>query len=70
MEQLRSCRSKSVAQYAESIRIAVKSDNQEQYTSILNERANGWRYRRSGFARLLDNYGTKLGKPRQFFGAH
>ena len=42
MEQLRSCRSKSVAQYAESIRIAVKSDNQEQYTSILNERANGY----------------------------
>ena len=38
MEQLRSCRSKSVPQYAESIRVAVKSDNQEQYLSILNER--------------------------------
>ena len=38
MEQLRSCRSKSVAQYAESIRVAVNSDNQEQYLSILDER--------------------------------
>jgi hypothetical protein len=38
MEQLRSCRSKSVPQYAESIRVAVNSDNQEQYLSILNER--------------------------------
>jgi hypothetical protein len=38
MEQLRSCRSKSVPQYAESIRVAVNSDNQEQYLSILNQR--------------------------------
>ena len=38
MEQLRSCRSKSVPQYAESIRVAVNSDNQEQYLSILKER--------------------------------
>ena len=38
MEQLRSCRSKSVPQYAESIRVAVNLDNQEQYLSILNER--------------------------------
>ena len=40
MEQLRSCRSKSVPQYAESIRVAVKSDNQEQYMSIFNERVD------------------------------
>jgi hypothetical protein len=39
MEQLRSCRPKSVPQYAESIRVAVDSDNQEQYLSILNERS-------------------------------
>ena len=38
MEQLRSCRSKSVPQYAESIRCAVDLDNQDQYLSILNER--------------------------------
>ncbi len=38
MEQLRRCRSKSVPQYAESSRIAVNLDNQEQYLSILNER--------------------------------
>ena len=38
MEQLRNCRSKSVPQYAESIRIAVNFDNQGQYLSILNER--------------------------------
>ena len=38
MEQLRSCRSKSVPQYAESIRVAVDLDNQEQYLGILNER--------------------------------
>ena len=38
MEQLRSCRSKSVPQYAESIRIAVNLDNKDQYLSILNER--------------------------------
>jgi hypothetical protein len=38
MEQLRSCRSKSVPQYAESIMVAVNSDNQKQYLSIINER--------------------------------
>jgi hypothetical protein len=38
MGQLRSCRSKSVPQYAESIRRAIDSDNQEQYLSILKER--------------------------------
>ena len=38
MEQLRSCRSKSVPQYAESIRVAVNLDNQDQYLSILNAR--------------------------------
>ena len=38
MEQLKSCRAKSVPQYAESIRVAVNSDNQEQYQNILNER--------------------------------
>jgi hypothetical protein len=38
MEQLRRCRSKSVPQYAESIRVTVNLDNQEQYLSILNER--------------------------------
>ena len=38
MEQLRICRSKSVPQYAESIRVAVDPNNQEQYLSILNER--------------------------------
>lgn len=38
MEQLKSCRSKSVPQYAESIRVAVDSKNQEQYLCILNER--------------------------------
>lgn len=38
MEQLGSCRSKSVPQYAESIRVAINSNNQEQYLSILNER--------------------------------
>jgi len=38
MEQLRICRSKSVPQYAESIRVAINSDFQEQYLSILNER--------------------------------
>jgi hypothetical protein len=40
MEQLRSCRTKSVPQYAESIAIAINMDNQEQYLSILNERLN------------------------------
>jgi hypothetical protein len=38
MEQLRTCRPKSVGQYAESIRVAVDSNNQEQYLGILNER--------------------------------
>ena len=38
MEQLRRCRSKSVPQYAESIRCAVEIDKQDQYLSILNER--------------------------------
>ena len=38
MEQLRICRSKSIPQYAESIRVAINSDFQEQYLSILNER--------------------------------
>jgi len=38
MEQLRNCRSKSVPQYAESIKITVNLDNQGQYLSILNER--------------------------------
>jgi hypothetical protein len=38
MEQLKSCRSKSVPQYAESIRVAVNLNNQEQYLGILNAR--------------------------------
>ena len=38
MDQLRCCRSKSVPQYAESIRVALTLDYQEQYLSILNER--------------------------------
>ena len=38
MEQLRNCRSKSIPQYAESIRVAVNLENQAQYLSILNER--------------------------------
>jgi len=38
MEQLKSCRSKSVPQYAQSIRIAINSENQEQYLKVLNER--------------------------------
>lgn len=38
MEQLRTCRAKSVDQYAESIRVAVCVDTQEQYLDILNER--------------------------------
>jgi hypothetical protein len=38
MEQLKSCRSKSVPQYAESIRCAIDRDNQDQYLRILNER--------------------------------
>jgi hypothetical protein len=38
MEQLKSCRAKSVPQYAESIRVAVDPGNQAQYVVILNER--------------------------------
>jgi hypothetical protein len=38
MEQLRTCRSKSVPQYGESIRCAIGPDNQEQYLSVLRER--------------------------------
>jgi hypothetical protein len=38
MKQLRSCRPKSVPQYAESIRCAIDSDSQDQYLSILSER--------------------------------
>ncbi|MEA3439899.1 MAG: hypothetical protein U9R58_06420 [Chloroflexota bacterium] len=38
VEQLKSCRSKSVSQYAESISVAVTTDNQEQYLEVLNER--------------------------------
>jgi hypothetical protein len=38
MGQLKKCRAKSVPQYAESIRIAINSGNQEQYLKILNER--------------------------------
>jgi hypothetical protein len=38
MEQLRNCRSKSVPQYAESIRVAVMPQNQAQYLAILHER--------------------------------
>ncbi len=38
MDQLRSCRLKSVPQYAESIQVTIDSDNREQYLSILNER--------------------------------
>jgi hypothetical protein len=40
MEQLKTCRSKSVPQYAESIRCTIGPDYQEQYLSILNERFN------------------------------
>jgi hypothetical protein len=38
VEQLKSCRSKSVPQYAESISVAVTMDNEEQYLEVLNER--------------------------------
>ena len=38
MEQLRTCRAKSVPQYAESIRVAVDVEDPEEYVSILNER--------------------------------
>ena len=41
MEELRTCRSKSVPQYAESIRCAIGPDNQEEYLSILHERLGG-----------------------------
>lgn len=38
MAQLKSCRAKSVPQYAESISVAVTTDNQAQYLGVLNER--------------------------------
>ena len=38
LRQLQGCRPKSVPQYAESIRVAVSSDNREQYLGILHER--------------------------------
>jgi hypothetical protein len=38
MEQLRSCRPKSLPQYAESISVAVTSDYQEQVLEIIDER--------------------------------
>jgi hypothetical protein len=38
MAQLRTCRAKSVPQYAESIRVAVDVGSQEEYVSILSER--------------------------------
>jgi hypothetical protein len=38
MEQLKNCRSKSLPQYAESIRAAVTAENQEQYRKILEQR--------------------------------
>lgn len=38
MEQLRTCRSKSVPQYAESIFCAVNEENEEEYKRILRQR--------------------------------
>ena len=38
IEQLKTCRPKSVPQYAESIFCAVKSDDREQYIEVLNKR--------------------------------
>lgn len=38
IEQLRTCRPKSVAQYAESIFSAVNEENKNQYISMLNDR--------------------------------
>ena len=38
LRQLQGCRPKSVPQYAESIGVAVHSDNREQYVGILHER--------------------------------
>lgn len=38
MEKLSTCRSKSVPQYAESIRVAVNANTQEQFLNILNQR--------------------------------
>ena len=38
MEQLKTCRVKSVPQYAESICVGVDPDNRSQYLDILNER--------------------------------
>ena len=38
ISQLKTCRSKSVPQYAESILVAVDSENQDQYLAALTER--------------------------------
>ena len=38
IEQLKTCRPKSVPQYAESTFCAVKSDNRERYIEVLNRR--------------------------------
>lgn len=38
LEQLGSCRSKSLPQYAESVRVAVNPENQDGYLSLLNQR--------------------------------
>jgi hypothetical protein len=38
IEQLHTCRSKSVPQYAESMEVAVTPGNQAQYLAILNQR--------------------------------
>jgi len=38
MEQLKNCRPKSLPQYAESIQIAVRPENQTQFLDILSER--------------------------------
>ena len=38
IKQLKTCRPKSVPQYAESIFCAVKPENQEQYIDVLNQR--------------------------------
>ena len=38
IEKLKTCRPKSVAQYAESIFCAVKSENREEYIGVLNKR--------------------------------
>ncbi len=38
IEQLKTCRPKSVPQYAESIFMAVKAENREEYLSLLKQR--------------------------------